>query len=453
MALKQSLPEAIKRCLEWVRDRNPNEAVFIQAIDEVLYSLAPALDAFPRIEEENLLQRICEPERQQIFRVVWEDDAGAARVNRGYRVRFNSALGPYKGGLRFHPSVNLGIIKFLGFEQIFKNSLTGLSIGGGKGGSDFDPKGRSDNEVMRFCQAFMTEIYRHIGPSEDVPAGDIGVGAREIGYLFGQYKRLTNRYDLGVITGKDTAWGGSLVRKEATGFGAVYFLEEMLKTRGETLEGKVAVVSGSGNVALYAIRKLTDLGARVVACSDSGGIVHEPGGLDWEQLRQIKELERGRIRAYAERRPKATFSAAEKASIWSIPCDVALPCATQNELTGEDAWSLVENGCFAVSEGANMPSTPEAVKLFLKKDLLFGPGKAANAGGVAVSALEMQQNAALSSWTFTEVEARLKDTMADIHKTCLHHASKFSRPGHYVDGANIGGFLRVAEATLSHGLI
>ncbi|MFO7725408.1 MAG: NADP-specific glutamate dehydrogenase [Oceanipulchritudo sp.] len=453
MGKKQSLPKAIEDTLAWVHERNHSEPVFIQAVDEVLHSLAPVLDAFPRIEEENLLQRICEPERQLMFRVVWQDDTGMARVNRGFRVRFSSALGPFKGGLRFHPSVNLGTIKFLGFEQVFKNSLTGLSIGGGKGGSDFDPKGRSENEVMRFCQAFMTELYRHIGPSEDVPAGDIGVGSREIGYLFGQYKRLTNRFDLGVITGKDTSWGGSLVRKEATGFGAVYFLEEMLKTRGESLEGKVAVVSGSGNVALYAIRKLTDLGARVVACSDSGGVVHEPGGLDWEQLREIKEIERGRIQAYAERRPKATFSPAGEASIWSIPCDVALPCATQNEVQEEDARCLLENGCIAVSEGANMPSTPEAVKLFLEKDILFGPGKAANAGGVAVSALEMQQNAALSSWTFAEVDKRLKQTMSGIHENCLHHATKYSRRGHYVDGANIGGFLRMAQATLSHGLI
>lgn len=447
------LPKPIRETLEWVHQRNHSEPVFLQAVDEVLYSLAPALDAHPQIIESNLLQRLCEPERQLMFRVVWQDDAGQVQVNRGFRVRFSSALGPYKGGLRFHPTVNLGVIKFLGFEQIFKNSLTGLSIGGGKGGSDFDPKGRSDSEIMRFCQAFMTELYRHVGPSEDVPAGDIGVGSREIGYLFGQYKRLTNRYDLGVITGKDTAWGGSLVRKEATGFGAVYFLEEMLKTRDTGLEGKSAVVSGSGNVALYAIRKLLDMGAKVVACSDSAGIVHETGGLDFDQLRQIKEIERGRLKAYAERRPKATYKEAKKARIWDIPCDVALPCATQNELDGDDAAKLIEQGCLAVSEGANMPSTPEAVKLFLKKKILFGPGKAANAGGVAVSALEMQQNASLSSWTFTEVDKRLKETMATIHDSCVHHARKYSRPGHYVDGANIAGFLRVAQAMISHGVI
>jgi glutamate dehydrogenase (NADP+) len=449
----KSLPKPIKETLKWVHERNHSEPIFIQAVDEVLYSLAPAIDAYPEILERNLLQRICEPERQLIFRVVWQGDDGSIRVNRGFRVRFSSALGPYKGGLRFHPSVNLGVIKFLGFEQIFKNSLTGLSIGGGKGGSDFDPKGKSEDEIMRFCQSFMTELYRHIGPSEDVPAGDIGVGSREIGYLFGQYKRLTNRYDLGVITGKDTAWGGSLVRKEATGYGAVYFLEEMLKTKDETLEGKTAVVSGSGNVALYAIRKLMDLGAKVVACSDSGGTVYEKDGLDWEQLREIKEIERGRIQEYANRRSSAKFIKAEKDSIWSIPCDVALPCATQNELDGTHAKTLIDNGCMAVVEGANMPSTPEAMKIFLKKQILFGPGKAANAGGVAVSALEMQQNASLSSWTFAEVDDRLKETMTTIHGTCVHFARKFSRPGHYVDGANIGGFLRVAQAMISHGLV
>lgn len=448
-----SQPDPIRRTLDWVHERNHAEPIFIQAVEEVLHSLGPVLDAFPQVEENGILERICEPERQLIFHIVWQDDQGRVRVNRGFRVKFNSALGPYKGGLRFHPTVNLGVIKFLGFEQIFKNSLTGLSIGGAKGGSDFDPKGKSDREVMRFCQAFMTELYRHIGPSEDVPAGDIGVGGREIGYLFGQYKRLTRRYDLGVITGKDTAWGGSLVRKEATGFGAVYFLEEMLKQRGEDLQDKVAVVSGSGNVALYAIRKLMDLGARVVACSDSGGVVHEPGGLDWEQLREVKEIERGRLHTYAERRPKARFRTGDPGSVWSIPCDVALPCATQNELNGEQAAELLGNGCIAVSEGANMPSTPEAVELFLDRGILFGPGKAANAGGVAVSALEMQQNAAWSSWTFAEVDRKLKETMADIHGTCRHYAEKFSRDGNYVDGANIGGFLRVAQAMISHGLL
>lgn len=449
----KSLPKPIKDTLKWVHDRNHSEPIFLQAVDEVLYSLAPTIDAYPEILERELLRRVCEPERQHIFRVVWQGDDGKIHVNRGFRVRFNSALGPYKGGLRFHPSVNLGVIKFLGFEQIFKNSLTGLSIGGGKGGSDFDPKGKSEDEIMRFCQSFMTELYRHIGPSEDVPAGDIGVGGREIGYLFGQYKRLTKRYELGVITGKDTAWGGSLVRKEATGFGAVYFLDEMLKTKDETLEGKTAVVSGSGNVALYAIRKLMDLGAKVVACSDSGGAVYEENGLDWEQLREIKEIERGRIKEYAKRRPSARFLKVKEESIWSIPCDVALPCATQNELDGKHAKALIDNGCMAVSEGANMPSTPEAVKIFLKKKILFGPGKAANAGGVAVSALEMQQNASLSSWTFAEVDERLKETMGNIHGSCAHYARKFSREGHYVDGANIGGFLRVAQAMLSHGLV
>ena len=448
-----SVPGPIRQTLDWVRARNHSEPVFIQAVEEVLYSLAPILDAFPQVEESGILPRICEPERQLIFRVVWQDDQGQPQVNRGFRVKFNSALGPYKGGLRFHPNVNLGVVKFLGFEQIFKNSLTGLSIGGGKGGSDFDPKGKSEGEVMRFCQAFMSELYRHIGPSEDVPAGDIGVGGREVGYLFGQYKRLTNRYDLGVITGKDTAWGGSLVRREATGFGAVYFLQEMLKLRGENLEDKVAVVSGSGNVALYAIRKLMDLGVRVVACSDSGGVVHEPAGLDWEQLREVKEIERGRLHTYAERRPKARFREGDPGAIWSIPCDVALPCATENELDGKQAAELLDNGCTAVSEGANMPSTPEAVELFRERAILFGPGKAANAGGVAVSALEMQQNAAWASWTFAEVDRKLKETMADIHGTCCHYAEKFGREGSYVDGANIGGFLRVAQAMISHGLL
>ena len=449
----KALPKPIKETLEWVHARNHSEPVFIQAVDEVLHSLAPVIDAYPEILEHNLLQRICEPERQLIFRIVWQDDEGRAQVNRGFRVKFNSALGPYKGGLRFHPTVNLGVIKFLGFEQIFKNSLTGLSIGGGKGGSDFDPKGKSENEIMRFCQAFMTELYRHIGPSEDVPAGDIGVGSREIGYLFGQYKRLTNRYDLGVITGKDTAWGGSLVRKEATGYGAVYFLEEMLATKGESIEGKRAIVSGSGNVALYAIRKLMDRGATVVACSDSGGTVYQNDGLDFDQLREIKEIERGRLKSYAERCPKAKFIPAKKGRIWSIECDVALPCATHNELNAEDAKMLVENGCLAVSEGANMPSTAEAVEIFLKKKILFGPAKAANAGGVAVSALEMQQNAALASWTFAEVDKRLRETMGSIHSSCVHYARKFSQPGNYVDGANIGGFLRVAQAMISHGLL
>lgn len=446
-------PKPIRDALAWVVERSGDEPYFIQAVTEVLHSLSPVISAYPDVLENNLLKRICEPEKQLIFRVTWQDDKGRVQVNRGFRVKFNSALGPYKGGLRFHPSVNLGVIKFLGFEQIYKNSLTGLSIGGGKGGSDFDPKGRSDNEVMRFCQSFMTELYRHIGPSEDVPAGDIGVGAREIGYLFGQYKRLTNRYDLGVITGKDTAWGGSLVRKEATGYGAVYFLQEMLATRDEDLEGKTAIVSGSGNVALYAIHKLSQLGAKVVACSDSGGFVHEPGGLDFDQLRQIKEIERGRLRAYAERRGQATFVPSDRGSIWSIPCDVALPCATQNELDGKDALTLADNRCMAVSEGANMPSTPEAIQVFKDKGILFGPGKAANAGGVAVSALEMQQNAALASWTFAEVDERLKETMASIHRTCIHYAEKFSTEGNYVDGANIGGFLRVAQAMLSHGHI
>lgn len=443
----------IDKTLKIVHSRNHSEPVFLQAVDEVLHSLSRVIEEHPEIEEHNLLERICEPERQIIFRIVWQDDQERAHVNRGFRVKFNSALGPFKGGLRFHPTVNLGVIKFLGFEQIFKNALTGLPIGGGKGGSDFDPKGKSETEIMRFCQAFMTELYRYIGPNEDVPAGDIGVGSREIGYLFGQYKRVTSQYDLGVITGKDTAWGGSLARKEATGFGAVYFLKEMLKASGESLKGKKAIVSGSGNVALYAIKKLRELECIPVACSDSGGFIHDPDGIDWEQLREIKEIERGRLHTYAARCSKSKFTPASEGRIWDIPCDVALPCATQNELNGDDADSLIRNGCMAISEGANMPSTPEAVEKFLASEVLFGPGKAANAGGVAVSALEMQQNAGWASWSFQEVDERLQAIMSDIHTKCLHYGRRFSDGKNYVDGANIGGFLRVAQTMMSHGYL
>jgi glutamate dehydrogenase (NADP+) len=404
----------------------------------------------PEYSEHKIIQRICEPERQLIFRVPWQDDAGEVHINRGMRVEFNSALGPYKGGLRFHPSVNLGIIKFLGFEQTFKNALTGLPIGGGKGGSDFDPKGRSANEVMRFCQSFMTELYRHIGEYTDVPAGDIGVGGREIGYLFGQYKRITNRYESGVITGKGVDWGGALVRTEATGFGAVFFVQEMLAARATTLEGRRAVVSGSGNVALYAIEKLHQMGASTIACSDSSGYVYDEHGIDFELLRQIKEVERGRVSTYAARRG-ARF--VERGNIWQVPCDVALPCATQNELPGRDARTLVANGCIAVAEGANMPATPEAVEVFSAAGVAFGPGKAANAGGVATSALEMQQNASRDSWTFEHTEARLADIMHNIHEVCAETADRFGAPGDLVLGANIAGFQRVASAMVALGLV
>lgn len=441
----------IQKTLETVEHRNHSEPVFLQAVHEVLETLTPVVEEHPEIADLSLLERLCEPERQLIFRVVWKDDAGNVQVNRGFRTQFNSVLGPYKGGLRFHPTVNMGVIKFLAFEQIFKNSLTGLNIGGGKGGADFDPKGKSDDEVMRFCQAFMTELVHHLGPRRDVPAGDIGVGAREIGYLFGQYKRLTDTYELGVITGKSVAWGGSQGRTEATGFGAVYFAEEILKEKGDSLEGKTCVVSGSGNVALYAIRKLQQLGARVVACSDSGGCIFHPKGLDWDALRLIKEVERARISKYAELHPEAEYR--QNGKVWGIACDAAFPCATQNELEAADAKALIGNGCRLICEGANMPCTPEAVALFRQAGVAFGPGKAANAGGVAVSALEMQQNAGLEHWTFQQVDEELQGIMRGIHESCLHYADKYHQPGNYVAGANIGGFIRVAQAMISHGLI
>lgn len=431
--------------------RSPGEPEFHQAAKEVLESLTPVVAKRPEYLKSKIIQRIAEPERQIIFRVPWTDDDGEVHINRGFRVEFNSALGPYKGGLRFHPSVNLGIIKFLGFEQIFKNALTGMPIGGGKGGSDFDPKGRSDAEIMRFCQSFMTELYRHLGEYTDVPAGDIGVGGREIGYMFGQYKRITNRYESGVLTGKGIAWGGSLVRTEATGYGAVFFALEMLKARGEGLEGRTCVVSGSGNVAIYAIEKLQQFGAVVVACSDSDGVIHDPDGIDLELLKQVKEVERGRLTSYAERKKSARHLVG--GNIWSIPCEVAFPCATQNELNATDAATLVKNGCVAVSEGANMPSTAEAVKVFLDAKISYGPGKAANAGGVATSALEMQQNASRDSWSFDYAEERLKRIMVGIHDTCLQTAEEFGSPGNYVVGANIAGFEKVARAMLAFGVV
>ncbi|MBM7818509.1 glutamate dehydrogenase (NADP+) [Cellulosimicrobium cellulans] len=431
--------------------RNPGEAEFHQAVREVFDSLGPVLRKHPRYVEAAVLERVCEPERQIIFRVPWVDDSGRVQINRGFRVEFNSALGPYKGGLRFHPSVYLGIVKFLGFEQIFKNSLTGMPIGGGKGGSDFDPRGRSDGEVMRFCQSFMTELYRHIGENTDVPAGDIGVGGREIGYLFGQYKRITNRYESGVLTGKGISWGGSLVRTEATGYGTVLFAQSMLATRGQDLDGRRVVVSGSGNVATYATAKAQQLGANVVAFSDSSGYVVDEAGVDLDLLRQVKEVERGRVADYAARRPGARV--VTDGSIWDVPCDVALPCATQNELDESAAKQLVANGVVAVAEGANMPTTPSAVALLQEAGVLFAPGKAANAGGVATSALEMQQNASRDAWSFEYTEERLAQIMAGIHDRCVETADEYGAPGNYVLGANVAGFTKVADAILALGVI
>ncbi len=446
-----AMDEKLEPLFDEVTRRNPGEVEFHQAVREVLESLGPLLAKHPEYAQHKIIERICEPERQIIFRVPWQDDDGEVHINRGFRVEFNSALGPYKGGLRFHPSVNLGIVKFLGFEQIFKNALTEMPIGGAKGGSDFDPKGRSDDEIMRFCQSFMIELHRHLGEYTDVPAGDIGVGQREIGYLFGQYKRITNRYESGVLTGKGTEWGGSLVRTEATGYGTTFFLAEMLSARGDDLDGCTCVVSGSGNVALYAIEKAQELGGNVVACSDSDGYVHDPKGIDLELLKLIKEVERGRVRDYAERRGGVTY--VEGGNIWEVPCDVAAPCATQNELTGKDAATLIGNGCVAVAEGANMPTTPEGIRAFLEADVAFGPGKAANAGGVATSALEMQQNASRDRWTFEQTEQRLAEIIAHIHERCYTTAEEFGAPGNYVMGANIAGFQRVAEAMAALGLI
>jgi glutamate dehydrogenase (NADP+) len=446
-----AVPEQLDSIFAGVVQRNPGETEFHQAVREVLDSVGPALLRHPEYVEAKIIERICEPERQIIFRVPWEDDRGQVHINRGFRVEFNSALGPYKGGLRFHPSVYLGIIKFLGFEQIFKNALTGMPIGGGKGGSDFDPKGRSDREVMRFCQSFMTELHRHIGEHTDVPAGDIGVGGREIGYLFGQYKRITNRYESGVLTGKGLTYGGAQVRREATGYGAVFFAQEMLRTTGDHLDGKRVVVSGSGNVAIYAIEKVQQLGGIAIACSDSSGYLLDEKGIDVELLKQVKEVERGRIGDYVPRRPHATF--VPGGSVWEVPCDVAIPSATQNEISAADAASLVTNGCSMVVEGANMPTTPDAVRLFEQAGVRFAPGKAANAGGVAASALEMQQNASRDSWTFAHSEQKLQEIMQDIHARCFATAEEYGLPGNYVAGANIDGFRRVAEAMLAHGLI
>jgi len=431
--------------------RNPGETEFHQAVREVLESLGPVLVKYPEFAERKIIERIAEPERQIIFRVPWQDDHGEVHINRGFRVQFNSALGPYKGGLRFHPSVYLGIVKFLGFEQIFKNALTGLPIGGGKGGSDFDPKGKSDNEVMRFCQSFMTELWRYVGEYTDVPAGDIGVGGREIGYMFGQYKRLTSKYEAGVLTGKGLDYGGSLVRTEATGYGATFFVDEMLKVRKDSFEGKRCVVSGSGNVAIYTVEKIHQLGGRVVACSDSNGVIYDEKGIDLALVKQLKEVERRRIKDYAEYRGHAHYR--EGGNIWEIPCQVAMPSATQNEINGRDAALLVKNGCIAVGEGANMPTTPEGIRVFLDAKIAYGPGKAANAGGVATSALEMQQNATRDSWTFEYTEKRLGEIMRNIHTMCHETAAEFGAPGNYVVGANVAGFIKVAKAMVAHGLI
>jgi glutamate dehydrogenase (NADP+) len=446
------MSESLEQLREAVLRRSPAQPEFHQAVHEVLDCLGPVIERNPEYAEAKLVERICEPERQIIFRVPWIDDNSEVQINRGFRVEFNSALGPYKGGLRFHPSVNLGIVKFLGFEQVFKNSLTCMPIGGGKGGADFDPKGRSDAEIMRFCQSFMTELYRHIGEYTDVPAGDIGVGMRELGYLFGQYKRLTNRYESGVLTGKGLVWGGAQVRKEATGYGTAWFASEMLGTRGESLDGREVVVSGSGNVAIYAIQKIHQLGGRVIACSDSSGYVVDSAGIDLEVLRQVKEIERGRISEYAERiGSRATYVAG--GSIWDVPCRVAMPCATQNELDGEAARKLIQGGAGIVAEGANMPVTPEAVQLFRDAHVLFAPGKAANAGGVATSALEMQQDASRDSWTFAHTEERLHGIMRDIHALCYATAVDYGSPDDYVLGANIAGFSRVADAMLALGVV
>lgn len=446
------LDEKLEPIYAEVLRRNPGESEFHQAVREVLDSLGAVVAKHPEYAEDALIERICEPERQIIFRVPWVDDKNRVQINRGFRVQFNSALGPYKGGLRFHPSVMLGTIKFLGFEQTFKNALTGMPIGGGKGGSDFDPKGRSDNEIMRFCQSFMTELARHIGEYTDVPAGDIGVGQRELGYMFGQYKRMTNRYESGVLTGKGLVWGGSRVRTEATGYGAVYFVDCMLRTRNQSFDGKRVVVSGAGNVAVYTMQKIAALGGCVIACSDSDGYVVEEKGIDLDTLKEVKERRRGRVSDYAKLRGSGAVFI-PNGRIWDVPADIAMPSATQNELTGQDARTLVKNGVIAIGEGANMPCTPEAVRIFLDANVLFGPGKAANAGGVATSALEMQQNASRDSWSFEATEARLGEIMHGIHDRCARTAEEYGAPGNYVLGANVAGFTRVAEAMRALGVI
>ena len=443
--------EYVARVYAGLEARNAHEKEFLQASREVLEALSPVFDKHPEYEKAGLLERFVEPDRAILFRVPWTDDQGRVQVNRGYRVQFNNAIGPYKGGLRLHPSVNLSVIKFLGFEQVLKNSLTGLPIGGGKGGSDFDPKGKSDSEVMRFCQSFMTELYKYIGKDEDVPAGDIGVGAREIGYLYGQYKRITGLYE-GVLTGKGLAYGGSLARKEATGFGLCYLTRAMLRKHGMDMSGKRIVVSGSGNVAIYAAQKATEMGGTVIAMSDSNGYIVDEKGVDLAVMKQIKEVERGRIRAYAARVPEAVYTEGCR-GIWQVKCDIALPCATQNELDETGAKALIANGCKAVAEGANMPTTYEATLLLQGAGVLFAPGKAANAGGVAVSALEMSQNSMRLAWTFDEVDKKLEGIMENIFAAIDHAAAEYGAEGNYVSGANIAGFLKVADAMMAHGIV
>lgn len=446
----------VQRVMDSLKEKYAYEPVFLQAVQEVLQTLQPLLDKNPRYEEYKILERITEPERIISFRVEWVDDKGQVQVNRGYRVQYNSAIGPYKGGLRLHPSVNQGILKFLGFEQVFKNALTGLAIGGGKGGSDFDPKGKSEMEMMRFCQAFMNELYRHIGPTVDVPAGDIGVGGREIGYLFGQYKRLTHRYE-GVLTGKNLLFGGSLVRTEATGYGAVYFAQSMLEDRKESLQGKTCVVSGAGNVAIYCCEKLLEVGAKPVTVSDSRGMIHDPDGIKLDVLKKVKEVERASLTRYAELAPSATYTPVSaypqgRNAVWSVPCFAAFPCATQNELNRADAETLLANGCQCVTEGANMPSTLDAVHAFLKAGIAYAPAKASNAGGVATSQLEMAQNAGMQSWDFETVDARLKQIMRNIYRNAAATAEEYGEPGNLVMGANIAGFRKVADAMLAQGI-
>jgi len=442
----------VENFMEKVGQKNPGEKEFLQAVQEVVESLMPFVKKNPKYQKHKVLERIVEPERALMFRVPWMDDNGKIHVNRGYRIEFNSAIGPYKGGLRFHPSVNLSILKFLGFEQIFKNSLTTLPMGGGKGGSDFDPKGKTDNEVMRFCQSFMTELQRHIGQFTDVPAGDIGVGGREIGFMFGQYRRIRNEF-VGVLTGKGLKWGGSLIRPEATGYGSTYFAHNMLKTKKESLKGKTVAVSGSGNVAQFTVEKVTELGGKVVTLSDSSGMIHDPDGIDSKKLgyvMELKNIKRGRIKEYAEKYKGVTYEAGKRP--WQVKCDVAFPSATQNEISKEDAKALIDNGCMCVNEGANMPSTPEAVEIFMENKILFGPGKAANAGGVATSGLEMSQNSLRINWSREEVDQKLQGIMASIHDACV----KYGKEGgfvNYVNGANIAGFVKVADAMIDQGLI
>ncbi|MGM0915427.1 MAG: NADP-specific glutamate dehydrogenase [Pseudomonadota bacterium] len=447
----------VHETLENLRKSSPAQTEFYQAAEEVLECLRPLFQRSPYYHDHSIIERIVEPERQIMFRICWTDDDGRVQVNKGYRIQFNSALGPYKGGLRFHPSVTSGTIKFLGFEQIFKNALTGLPIGGGKGGSDFDPKGKSDGEIMRFCQAFMSELYRHIGPNTDVPAGDIGVGGREIGYLYGQYKRLTGRYE-GVLTGKGLDWGGSIGRKEATGYGAVYFAQNMLEALGKTLEGKTCLVSGAGNVAIYTIEKLYEMGAKPVTCSDSRGTLHDARGIDLDLLKELKEVKRASLEAYLEQHPEAAYIPAGEYpegghAVWRIKADAAFPCATQNELTADDAQALLDNGVYCISEGANMPSTADAVDRFLEAKIAYGPGKAANAGGVATSQLEMAQNSSMEQWPLEKVDDKLKEIMANIHRQCADTAEEFGEPTNLVLGANIAGFRKVADAMIDQGVV